>query len=218
MENNEIRTDANRRQTECNEACFNCRGAKEETPEGDNDSRCPKQITAEMIPEGNSPEAMKERQRTILKFYTWWGYNHPSKKIFNSALQEDIFVSYRSKQETSRHAAKKYESSLAILHLDEILAGAVPILSSNADPNTKSQSRYERIIMMKYDCADIGTVKMTVGVYKKTHRKEQYCITVIEADIEDAFKISGKHKKSKTKSRPRKRKTKKPQKQKNEPA
>ena len=169
-----------------------------------NHSRCPKQITAEMIPQGNSPEAMKDRQRLILQFYTWWGYNHPSKKIFNSALQEDIFVSYRSKQETSRHAAKKYESSLAILHLDEILAGAVPILSSNADPGTKSQSRYERIILMKYVCADIGTVKMTVGVFKKTHKKEQYCITVIEADIEDAFKASEKHKK--------------PQKQKNEPA
>ena len=30
---------ANRRQTECNEACFNCRGAKEEKPEGVSDSR-----------------------------------------------------------------------------------------------------------------------------------------------------------------------------------
>lgn len=82
----------------------------------------------------------------------------------------------------------------------------------------KSQSRYERIILMKYVCADIGTVKMTVGVFKKTHKKEQYCITVIEADIEDAFKASEKHKNNKTKSRPRKGKTKKPQKQKNEPA
>ena len=35
----EVRTTTNRRQTECNEACFNCRGAKEETPEGGNDSR-----------------------------------------------------------------------------------------------------------------------------------------------------------------------------------
>ena len=34
-----FRTHANRRQIECNEACFNCRGAKEETPEGGNDSR-----------------------------------------------------------------------------------------------------------------------------------------------------------------------------------
>ena len=34
-----LRTNANRRQTECNEACFDCRGAKEEKPEGVNDSR-----------------------------------------------------------------------------------------------------------------------------------------------------------------------------------
>ena len=34
----EVRTDANRRQTERNQACLNCRGAKEEKPEGLNHS------------------------------------------------------------------------------------------------------------------------------------------------------------------------------------
>jgi len=159
-----------------------------------------REITAQMIPQGDSTETMKERQRLIMQYYSWWGSKHPSKKIFNSALQEDILVSYKSKQETSHHAAKKYESTLAVLHLDEILAGAVPVLSSKADPSTTSQKRYERIILMKYNCTDIGTVKLAVGVYKKTHQKEQYCITVIEADFADAFKQSQQHKNRKKKT------------------
>ena len=36
---NFFRTNANRRQTECNEDCFDCRGAKEEKPEGLNHLR-----------------------------------------------------------------------------------------------------------------------------------------------------------------------------------
>ena len=158
------------------------------------DSRVYEKITEKDIPQGDDAEVMKRRQQLILRFYAWWGSVHPDKKVFNEALQEDIFVSYKSKMETSRHASRRYESTLAVLHLDEILAGAVPILSARSDPRTKSQSRFERLILMKYSCEGIGTVKLTVGVYKKTHQKEQYCITVIEAEAAaEAFRQSSRH-------------------------
>ena len=49
-ENPRLRTDANQRQTECNEACFNCRGAKEEKPKGLNDARLYQKLQAADLP------------------------------------------------------------------------------------------------------------------------------------------------------------------------
>ena len=35
------------------------------------------------------------------------------------------------------------------------------------------------MMIMEYDLVGIGTVKMTVGVRRRTHEKVQYCITAI---------------------------------------
>ncbi len=172
---------------------LNCRGAKEETPEGGNDVRCPKQITAEMIPEGDDLETIKQRSKLLKEFYDWWFLNHPERKIHNNALDEDICVTYLSKHETSGQAARRYKSTLAVLKLDYILENAVPILSDPADKNTKAQKKFEKMLLMKCKCEDQSIVKLTVGVYKDTSHKEQYCITVIEADPKDSFKQSKKH-------------------------
>ena len=36
------------------------------------------------------------------------------------------------------------------------------------------------MLIMQYHCPGIGTVKMTVGVKRKTHEKVQYCITALD--------------------------------------
>ena len=81
--------------------------------------------------------------------------------------------------ETSEHAAKSYLSTLAVLQLDAILVGARKISIKKTKPNNKNQQPFERMMIMEYDLVGIGTVKMTVGVRRRTHEKVQYCITAI---------------------------------------
>lgn len=82
--------------------------------------------------------------------------------------------------ETSEHAAKRYLSTLAVLQLDSILMGARKVSSSKPKPGNKNQKPFERILNMEYELIGIGTVKMTVGVRRSTHKKVQYCITAID--------------------------------------
>ena len=81
--------------------------------------------------------------------------------------------------ETSEHAAKNYLSTLAVLQLDAILVGARKVSIQHVKPNNKNQKPFEKIIIMEYDLVEIGTIKMTVGVRRRTREKVQYCITAI---------------------------------------
>jgi hypothetical protein len=81
--------------------------------------------------------------------------------------------------ETSEHASKSYLSTLAVLQLDAILVGAKKISIKKVKPNNKNQQPFERMMIMEYELVGIGTVKMTVGVRRRTQEKVQYCITAI---------------------------------------
>ena len=72
------------------------------------------------------------------------------------------------------------KTTLAILQLDAILTGAKTV---NTVPVKKNgnQKGFEKMLIMHYRCPGIGTVKMTVGVKRRTHEKIQYCITALEA-------------------------------------
>lgn len=82
--------------------------------------------------------------------------------------------------ETSEHAAKSYLSTLAVLQLDSILIGAKKVSSQKPKKGNKNQIPFERILVMEHELVGIGTVKMTVGVRRKTREKVQYCITAID--------------------------------------
>ena len=206
MENNEIRTDANRRQTESNEACFNCRGANrwsseeepsslelsrvateegkanEETPEGGNDSR------------NAQKEIKKMRGDLIFCYYQWWKTEHPEKKIFNKALGDYIHVNHDSITETVKYAQDKYESTTAVLHLDEILSKATFVKEVNSDTSSSRQKAYEKMIIMKHHLENIGDVRLLVGV-KRSDRttKVQYCITVIDLATGNGYNENERH-------------------------
>jgi hypothetical protein len=81
--------------------------------------------------------------------------------------------------ETSEHAAKNYLSTLAVLQLDAILIGARKISIKKPKQGNKNQQPFERMMIMEYDLIGIGTVKMTVGIRRRTQEKVQYCITAI---------------------------------------
>lgn len=132
-----------------------------------------------MIPTGNSREDIQQRELIIREFYSEWKEKNPSQKKYNLSLKEYINIRMVSIVETSEHAAKNYLSTLAVLQLDAILVGARKVSIQNVKQNNKNQKPFEKIIIMRYDLVGIGTIKMTVGVRRRTREKIQYCITAI---------------------------------------
>ena len=132
-----------------------------------------------MIPTGNNLEDIQQRELIIRDFYRVWKEKNPSQKKYNLSLKEYINIRMVSIVETSEHAAKNYLSTLAVLQLDAILVGARKVSIQNVKQNNKNQKPFEKIIIMEYDLVGIGTIKMTVGVRRRTREKVQYCITAI---------------------------------------
>ena len=132
-----------------------------------------------MIPEGNTLDDLKRRTQIIRDFYREWKVKNPSQRKYNLSLKEYINIRMVSIVETSEHAAKSYLSTLAVLQLDAILVGARMVSQRKTKPGNKNQQPFERMLIMEYELVGIGTVKMTVGVRRRTQEKVQYCITAI---------------------------------------
>lgn len=132
-----------------------------------------------MIPEGNTLKEIKQREQIIRDFYHAWKAKNPSHRKYNLSLKEYINIRMVSIVETSEHVAKNYLSTLAVLQLDSILIGAKTVSIKKIKPNNKNQQPFERIMIMEYEMVEIGTLKMTVGVRRRTQEKVQYCITAI---------------------------------------
>lgn len=132
-----------------------------------------------MIPRGETLEDVKQREQIIKDFYRKWKELNPSQRKYNLSLKEYINIRMVSIVETSEHAAKNYLSTLAVLQLDAILIGARKISIKKPKQGNKNQQPFERMMIMEYDLIGIGTVKMTVGIRRRTQEKVQYCITAI---------------------------------------
>ena len=132
-----------------------------------------------MIPRGETLEDVKQREQIIRDFYHKWKELNPSQRKYNLSLKEYINIRMVSIVETSEHAAKNYLSTLAVLQLDAILIGARKISIKKPKQGNKNQQPFERMMIMEYDLIGIGTVKMTVGIRRRTQEKVQYCITAI---------------------------------------
>ena len=134
-----------------------------------------------LIPEDNSIESIRVRERIIREFYREWKEKNPSQRRFNISLKEYINIRMVSIVETSEHAAKNYLSTIAVLQLDAILMGAKRIATKMTKQGNKNQKPFEKMIIMEYDVAFVGKVRMTVGIKRRTHEKVQYCITAIHS-------------------------------------
>ena len=134
-----------------------------------------------IIPEDNSVESIKVRERVIRDFYREWKEKNPSQRKYNLSLKEYINIRMVSIVETSEHAAKSYLSTLAVLQLDAILTGAIKISIKKTKVGNKNQKPFERMMIMEYELTGIGKVKMTVGIRRRTKEKVQYCITAINS-------------------------------------
>jgi len=134
-----------------------------------------------LIPMGNSKEEQNLRKEVISQVYHKWTEENPNKRVYNRSLKDYINIRYLSINETMRHAAKTYSSTLALLQLDTILRYSV--VYGKPKPPKKgvaNQKVFSYMLEMHYELIGIGIVKMMVGV-KQTGEKVQYCITAIKA-------------------------------------
>lgn len=133
------------------------------------------------IPQGNSKEEFKLREEVISQVYRKWIEHHPDKRTYNRSLKDYINIRYLSITETMRHAAKNYESTLALLQLDTILRYAVKYgKPKSPKKGVKNQVDFIQMQEMRCELIGIGMVKMMVGI-KRSGEKIQYCITAIKA-------------------------------------
>lgn len=126
------------------------------------------------IPQGNSREEVKLRDKIIKDFYAGWIAENPEKKMWNEDLQDYILVKYLSITETAEKAARQYESTLAVMRLSELLTKSKKVAEVPPKKNTRNQKPFLKMYIMQLD-----KIKMTVGLQKSTGDKVQYCITAL---------------------------------------
>ena len=132
------------------------------------------------IPTGNSNEDYKQRKDIISQLYREWTYNNPEKKVLNPSLKGYVNIRFLSITETMRHAAKTYQSTLALFYLDKILQNAIVV--GKPKPPKKgvaNQKSFKYLLETHYLLQGIGMVKMMVGV-KRSGEMVLYCITVMD--------------------------------------
>lgn len=125
-------------------------------------------------------EDRRTRNRLIRQFYFQWMGKHEDRKVFNTSLNDFIYIKYISVNETAGHASLRYLSTLAVLQLDAILPNAILKDSKPVNPKTKNQKGFKRMLIMEYNCPAIGLVRLTVGQKRSDGSKVQYCITAID--------------------------------------
>ena len=123
------------------------------------------------IPRGNSREDIKARKQIIKDFYAAWIAEHPEKKVFNKSLKAYIHVKFQSINETVGHAAISFESTLAIMHLTEILAKASISEKLPIKYNDKNQKPYSKMFLLRWK-----SYRLIVGFQKSTGEYVQYYV------------------------------------------
>ena len=84
-------------------------------------------------------------------------------------------------EDNSIESIKIREKIIRDFYREWILMGAKKVSIKKTKPGNKNQQPFERMMIMEYDVAFIGRVKMTVGIRRRTHEKVQYCITAIQS-------------------------------------
>ena len=126
------------------------------------------------VPIGSDKESIKTREKIIKDFYAHWIAENPSKQIWNEHLQDYILVKFISINETYNKAARRYESTLAVFRLTEVLRNAILIEKKDAKPNDRNQKKFSSLLIMRYD-----NIKLIVGIQRSNQDKVQYCLSSI---------------------------------------
>jgi len=135
------------------------------------------------IPQGQTKEDVKIRKQFIMDFYAQWNASNPAKRVYNVNLNDFIYVRFLSIQETAEHASLHFKSTKAVIYLTEILGLVIIITITKHKQGISNQKRFEEVIIMEYNKAGLGKLKLTVGVLRGSKKHIQYCITAIEKTI-----------------------------------
>jgi len=133
------------------------------------------------IPTEKTDVAIKERRKIITDFYKKWFGENEKRKIKNVHLNRFIFVNNFSLKETRHWAAYSFQSTMTVLCLSYVLKNAVKTGVVPIKPNTKKQSKFDKMIIMECVVPELRphviTAKLTVGILKISKDKIQYCLT-----------------------------------------
>ena len=124
------------------------------------------------IPKGKTRQEIKAREKIIKEFYAEWISKKPSKSVWNKSLKAEIKIKGLSYNETVEHAARSYESTMAVFQLTDILSKAVIVSSCPKKQGDKNQKSFSRIVIMKYK-----TIRLVVGFQKSKGEYVQYSIS-----------------------------------------
>lgn len=165
----------------------------------------PKDKSQDIVPKESTQDAVNIRRQIIRDFWKELKDLQPDakdRKVHNLALDEDIYLVYRTYEEAHTHSAKSYESTEAFLRLEEVLMNARPVTRVSVKPNDSNQKDYLYMLIMTYEYEDLGRLKITVGIRRKqdaegTHLKDAYAITALQEDqkLAEKPKVDKKRKK-----------------------
>jgi hypothetical protein len=146
------------------------------------------------IPKGKTREEIKVRERIIKDYYAEWIANNPSKSVWNKSLNAEIKVKGLSINETYEHAARSYESTIAVMNLTEILSQAKIVSQGPRKADDQNQKAFSRVYVMRY-----RNVRLVVGYQPSKGDYVQYSITSSSSDEPNREK---RKRRRKNKSRP----------------
>lgn len=164
------------------------------------------QYDADGIPMGQSMEEVRMRERLISQFLHEWTEKNPERRVFNQSLNDYIFIRGKSVAEMMQHSSKRYLSTCAVLHFEDLLASANPIDEVPTKPGNGKQAEFDHMLVMSYNHVVYGMVKITVGVKKSNAQHIQYGMTalregeaIIDYERQQKKQGGGKNKKARHK-------------------
>lgn len=152
------------------------------------------------VPMGNSLAEIDLRRKIVHEYIQQWRNSHEDKRLFNEDLADYIRINQLFLLESVNHAVDNYYSTKAVLRMEEVMAKAMYIGDSQKKEGNSNQKSFEKMVVLIYRSEDLGNVKMTVGIMRRTHEKIGYSITVPASHtpfIEEDLKIGANKKKRK---------------------
>lgn len=156
------------------------------------------ELDAQGIPCGYGREYTEARRIIISEFFYKWKELHPEKRIYNNNLKDHILIRGISIVEAKEHAAKRYNSTKAVLCLEEVLMNARPLRRVEVKKDNSNQSAFDYMLVMIHELEGVGLVKLTIGVKDRRMPVErvQYGISAIDS-MDDIFASKDKSNKKK---------------------
>ena len=128
---------------------------------------------ADGIPMGGSRDEMQIRREKIHQHIQQWRTDHAETPyIYNKDLKENVKINQLFLLESVAHSAYSYQSTKAVLGMEEVITEAKFVCKVKAKDNS-NQKPFKEMMILRYHSSLLGTVKITIGIRKRTQEKVQ---------------------------------------------